>query len=244
MIPRFFVPAADTIGSTIDLPEDEAAHLARVLRLTTGAEVLVFDGRGREWQGIVDRVTKSSAAVRLVTAISAAPEPAVTIALAMAVLKGDKTDEAIRDAVMLGAASVQPLLTDRSEVRASAVTNGRRQDRWQRIAVSSAKQCGRAVVPPIHPAATLDDVLESPGPGLRLALVEPRSATASVLTVREVSRPAHVQVFIGPEGGWSDREMRALGATTRLVTLGSQTLRAEAVPLVALTALRVAWSDL
>ncbi len=116
------MPAADTIGSTIDLPEDEAAHLARVLRLTTGAEVLVFDGRGREWQAIVDRVTKSSAAVRLVTAISAAPEPAVAIALAMAVLKGDKTDEAIRDAVMLGAASVQPLLTDRSEVRASAVT--------------------------------------------------------------------------------------------------------------------------
>ena len=238
------MPAADTIGSTIDLPEDEAVHLARVLRLNTGADVLVFDGRGREWQAIVASVTKSRATVRLVTAISAAPEPAVAIALAVAVLKGDKTDEAVRDAVMLGAASVQPLLTDRSEVRASALTNGRRLDRWQRIAVSSAKQCGRAVVPQIHPAASLDDVLASPGPGLRLALVEPRSATVSVVTLREVSRPAHVQVFIGPEGGWSDREMLALGATARLLTLGSQTLRAEAVPLVALTALRVAWSDL
>lgn len=238
------MPAADTIGSTIDLPEDEAAHLVRVLRLTAGADVLVFDGRGREWRAIVDRVTKSRATVRLVTATSAAPEPAVAIALVMAVLKSDKTDEAIRDAVMLGARSVQPLLTDRAEVRESVATSGRRHDRWQRIAVSSAKQCGRAVVPQIHPAATLEDVLASPVAGLRLALVEPRSAAASVLTLRDVPRPAHVQVFIGPEGGWSDREMHALDGATRLLTLGRQTLRADAVPLVALTALRVAWNDL
>jgi 16S rRNA (uracil1498-N3)-methyltransferase len=243
VIPRFFVPAADTIGSTIDLPDDEAAHLARVLRLKAGADVLVFDGRGREWQAIVDRVTKSTAAVRLVTAISSAPEPGVAIALAMAVLKADKTDEVIRDAVMLGVASVQPLLTDRSEVRASPATSGRRQERWQRIAVSSAKQCGRAVVPPIHPATTIDDVLATAVVGLRLALVEPRSATASVRTLRDVPRPARVQLIVGPEGGWSDREIQALGAASMLVTLGAQTLRADAVPVVAMTALRVAWDD-
>ena len=237
------MPAADTIGSTIELPADEAAHLARVLRLTPGADILVFDGRGHEWQAIVERVTKTQAAVRLVAAISSAPEPAVAITLALALLKGDKTDDAIRDAVMLGVAAIQPLLTDRSEVRAAAATNGRRHERWQRIAVSSAKQCGRAVVPAIMPAALLDDVLAAPAPGVRLALVEPRSAAAPVRTLRDVPRPAHVQMLVGPEGGWSDREMQALGAASMLVTLGRQTLRADAVPIVAMTALRVAWDD-
>jgi 16S rRNA (uracil1498-N3)-methyltransferase len=241
MFPRFFVPTADTIGSVIDLPDEEAGHLTRVLRLRPGADVLVFDGRGREWRATVDQVTKSRAAVRLVTVNTPAPEPRVAIALAIAVLKGDKTDDVIRDAVMLGAATVQPLLTDRTETRAAVVDT--RLERWRRVAVSSAKQCGRAVVPDIRAAATLDEMLAAPRSDVRVTLVEPRSATADARRLRELPRPARAELYIGPEGGWTDRELRALAVTSMLLTLGSQTLRADAMPLVAMTAVRVAWDD-
>jgi 16S rRNA (uracil1498-N3)-methyltransferase len=242
VIPRFFVPGADTSGSSVELPDDEAAHLIRVLRLTSGAEVRVFDGRGGEWRGFVDRVTKAQASVRLVEAATAARESAVDITLALAILKGDKTDDVVRDATMIGVSGIRPLLTDRSEVRESFVTRGRRVERWHRIAISSAKQCGRAVVPVIHPVVTLDDLLAQGQSRSRAALVEPAAAIRP-RGLKDVPRSNEIELVVGPEGGWTDREVRALASAGMLVTLGGQTLRADAVPLVAVTALRVAWDD-
>jgi 16S rRNA (uracil1498-N3)-methyltransferase len=243
VIPRFFVPGADTSGSSVELPDDEAAHLIRVLRLTSDAEIRVFDGRGREWRGFVDRVTKTQASVRLVEPAAAARESAIGLTLAVSILKGDKTDDVVRDATMLGASEIRPLLTDRSEVRASFVTRGRRIERWRRVAISSAKQCGRAVVPAIHPVVALEDLLGHGQSRSRLAFVEP-GASASTRRLNDVPRSSEAELVIGPEGGWTDREVQALAAAGMLVTLGSQTLRADAVPLIALTAVRVAWDDL
>ena len=68
--------------------------------------------------------------------------------LAQALLKSDKMDRVIRDAVMLGVAAVQPFVSRRTDVPMKALEKGGRQDRWDRTVISSAKQCGRAVVPP------------------------------------------------------------------------------------------------
>jgi 16S rRNA (uracil1498-N3)-methyltransferase len=242
VIPRFFVPGADTSGSRVELPDDEAAHLIRVLRLTKDAEVRVFDGRGTEWRGFVERVTKTQASVRLVETAAAARESAIDIALALAILKGDKTDDVVRDATMIGVSGIRPLLTDRSEVREAFITRGRRVERWQRIAVSSAKQCGRAVVPLIHPVITLEGLLAERQSRSRLALVEPVAAVRP-RRLKDVPRSSEIEIVVGPEGGWTDREVQALASAGMLVTLGGQTLRADAVPLVAVTALRVAWDD-
>ena len=102
------------------LPDDEAAHLTRVLRLKRVEAVRVFDGRGREWDAEVEDVTKRGVTVRLGAAMVAAPEPRVSIALAVALLKGEKMDQVIRDAVMLGVTQVIPLLTARTEVGSGA----------------------------------------------------------------------------------------------------------------------------
>ena len=78
------------------------------------------------------------------------------LTLVASVLKGDKMDDVVRDAVMLGVAAIQPVVSERSETSMAAMARSGRVARWQRIAVSSAKQCGRAVVPPIHPAMPLE----------------------------------------------------------------------------------------
>ena len=226
------------------VPEDEAAHLTRVLRLKAGDAVRVFDGRGREWNAVISEIGKGRAAVRVGDAVEPARESSVAIELAMAILKSDKMDDVVRDAVMLGVTRIIPMMTARTDITARAVTRSGRIARWQRIAVASAKQCGRAVVPPVGEASEIREVVQRPSASTRLMLVEPAS-NAESQRLRDVPQATHVTLVVGPEGGWDPEEIQAAaGAGIILATLGEQTLRADAVPLVALTAVRVLWGDL
>lgn len=239
--PRFYVPEADVTESVIELPEDEASHLVRVLRLRAGDRLRVFNGRGGEWLATVEDVGKRHVLVRLNQPSQPAPEARVPIALAVAALKGDKMDAIVRDAVMLGVTAIVPLVSARTELSRATLERGDRIARWHRIAVSSAKQCGRAVVPDVHPVAQLDEVLRDRAPCVML--VEP-SVKSAVHRVRDLPAMERVTVVSGPEGGWTAEEVAAaLAREARLVTLGPRTLRADAVPIVALTALRVHWED-
>ena len=240
-LPRFFAPDAAATATTIDLPDDEASHLTRVLRLKPGDRVAVFNGRGGEWHGSVDRASKTQVSVRLLEAVASVAEPRVAITLAIAMLKGDKMGDLIRDAVMLGATAIQPLITMRTEAALSSKAQSGRLGRWTRIAVSSTKQCGRAVVPPIHPPSHLEAELERAGTSIMF--VEPDGDT-KLRRLEEVPRAEAATLFIGPEGGWTADEVRQASAKgAMLVTLGAQTIRADAMPIVALTALRVHWRD-
>ena len=242
------MPDVERAGEVVDLPPEEAEHLVRVLRLTAGAAVRVFNGRGGEFDAVVDTATKSGVQVRVQARRDAQPEVDVDVTLAQAVLKGDKMDEVVRDAVMMGVRAIRPILTTRSEVALASLRRSHRQERWQRISVSSAKQCGRAVVPVVHEPCTFEQALASLGgagsPHGGLMLVEP-SATASVVSVGEVgAKPPGVTVLIGPEGGWTPDEITLGAGMCRLVTLGTRTLRADTMGLVAVTALLTHWREL
>ena len=244
MRPRFYVPDLDPTAARVPLPDEEAAHLVRVLRLGTGAEVEVFDGRGGLWRAEVVEAGKRSAAVRALEPVTPAPELSLPVVLVISVLKADKMDDVVRDAVMLGATGIRPVVSDRSEITLSTVVKSERVARWQRIAVSSAKQCGRAVVPVVAAAQTLAGYLAEPVNGVRLLCVEP-SASGHTRTVQAIPKPAAVHVIVGPEGGWAaDEVTAAIRAGAVPMSLGARTLRADAAPLVALTALLTTWSEL
>ena len=246
---RFHVPDAERTGDVVTLPHEEAQYLIRVLRLKAGAAVHVFNGRGGEFDAVVEAVAKGGARVRVGAGREAVPEARVAVTLGQAVLKGDKMDGVVRDAVMMGVAAIQPIVTARSGVALAALRRGHRQERWQRTAVSSAKQCGRAVVPAVLAPRAFESVAASladmtlPGPGL--IFVEPSaSADAVSLGDLDLTPPRETTVLIGPEGGWTGEEI-GLGSTAcRLVTLGARTLRADAMAIVALTALFTLWREL
>jgi 16S rRNA (uracil1498-N3)-methyltransferase len=238
---RFYVPEARADESTIDLPQDEAAHLTRVLRLTSGDHIRIFNGRGDEWSARVDDVSKQRVAVRLLSRVTPAAEARVAVTLAAAVLKGDKMDAVVRDAVMLGVTAIQPIVTTRTEFAVTTVEKSGRIERWQRVAVSSAKQCGRAVMPVVRRTVAFEDAIRDADTSIML--VEP-SASQKASTLRDVSRHERLTLFVGPEGGWTDQEVeRAHERGAMLLTIGTHTLRADAVPIVALTALRVRQED-
>jgi 16S rRNA (uracil1498-N3)-methyltransferase len=245
---RFYAPDAREQGDVISLPDVEAQHLRQVLRLGAGAAVRVFDGRGHEFDGVVTESRKGLVSVRVAAPLSPAPEPLVAVTLAQAILKGDKMDDVVRDAVMMGASTIQPLVTDRSEVSLASLRRGSRVDRWRRIAVSSTKQCGRALVPAVLDPLSLDDLLsriaDNSLPSRALMFVEP-AASAEAIRATDFTgdAPPEATVVIGPEGGWTPREIERAASRCALVTLGGRTLRADAMPIVALSVLFTVWKD-
>jgi 16S rRNA (uracil1498-N3)-methyltransferase len=243
--PRFHVPGSHAATERIALPEDEAEHLVRVLRMGVGDEVEIFDGAGALWRAEVVHVGKKSASVRRLEALEPARELSTAITLVLSVLKGDKNDDVVRDAVMLGAARITPVISERCEVGLAAITRSNRVARWQRIAVASAKQCGRAVVPPVDAAVTLERYWSQKPGGARIVCVEPSAVRGGVVFVQGIPKTAAVDLIVGPEGGWGDAEIAAAqDGGAMLMSLGSRTLRADAVPIIAMTALLTTWGDL
>jgi len=243
---RFFAPALDPGDEVVALPRDEGEHLTRVLRLGTGDTVHGFDGRGREFLAKVASIVRRDVRVQLVSRVEPAAEAAVPLTLVQAVLKGDKMDEVIRDAVMMGVAAVQPLVTARTETTAAALRNGARVERWQRVALASVKQSRRAVLPEVRTPLTLETYLGDPPAALRVMLVEPALDHAQPLAaIRDQPPPHDAAILVGPEGGWTEQEC-AMAATAgaRLLTLGHRTLRADAVPIAAISVLQFLWGDL
>jgi 16S rRNA (uracil1498-N3)-methyltransferase len=247
--PRFYVPRAEGGGQVVALPEDEAQHLTRVLRLKAGAAIRVFDGRGREFDAVVEKAEKSEVLVAVgPQQPPPAAEPSVNVTLVQAVLKGDKMDDVVRDAVMMGVAAIQPTVTARTEVSLAALTKGGRHERWEKIAIASAKQCGRATVPEI--LAPAEFALIPPAladmavPGPVLMLVEPGAAIMSIaIHELEPQTPRQAMVMVGPEGGWTPQEIESTSMMCLPVTLGTRTLRADAIPIIALSALFTIWKE-
>ena len=247
MLPRFYAPGLDPAAATAVLAADESHHLARVLRLGSGDAVAIFDGRGHEFLARVQRADRDAATVALVQPLPSAPEPSVRVTLVQSVLKGDKMDDVVRDATMAGVSQIAPIVTARTEIKVSALKRAHAAERWQRVAISSAKQCGRAWVPPTELAVPLEEWLAAPFAGVRLLLVEPSAGEEGVLSMRQLQareRPGSAACLVGPEGGWTPEERAvALAAGCLPATLGALTLRADAVALAALAALSVVWGD-
>lgn len=243
MLVRFLADSLDESASIARLGEDETRHLSQVLRLAAGDEIAVFDGAGREFRARVERIARDGADLRLVEALTASPEPAVRLTLAQAALKGEKMDDVVRDATMMGASAIEPLVTEHVAAHMKA---GRAPERWRRIAIASAKQCRRAVVPAIGSGRTFADWLAHDRAALRLLLVEPSAAAEGrPPSTLAGDRPASVSLLVGPEGGWSAGEIgSAVAAGYVPITLGHRTLRADAVPIIAIGVLQFVWGDL
>jgi hypothetical protein len=163
--------------------------------------------------------------------------PAVRLIVGQAVLKGDSMDDAVRDATMMGAEAIEPLLTAHIDVKPSFAAREATVERWQRVALASAKQCRRATLPRVEAPRAFADWIQAPSAEMVLMFVEP-AAEARVRPLRDVlahAVPARAVVLLGPEGGWSS------SAGCLFVSLGPLTLRAESMPVAALAAINAIW---
>src|SRR6266446_6090422 len=162
---RFYAPPkAFTSDQIILLGTEESRHLRDVLRLGPGDEIYVFDGAGREFQCVIAETRRDSALLRVLTEVSPTmPESPLDLTLAIALLKGEKFDLVVQKTTELGVTSIQPVVTERADVRVRDDQDAKRVTRWQRIAMEAAKQSGRARVPVVASPISLTTLIGNQG---------------------------------------------------------------------------------
>jgi len=239
--PRFHVPEAAP-GARVSLPEWSAHHAREVLRLRSGDAVRIFDGAGREYDAMLDSVTRKGVDAHLRAEIAPRAESRLHLVLALSPLKGDRMELAIRMATELGVAEIWPVVTVRTDAAARPALKGTRHERWDRVASGAAEQCGRAVVPEVVPTMTLDECVRRPFEGQRVVLVETEGHPA---LSRVSPPPERALLLVGPAGGFDRMEVERLTAAGfRLAGLGPRILRAETAAVVAVATAQGLWGDL
>jgi len=250
---RFFVPELAAVGARLSLPASVRRHVA-VLRLEPDAEIVLFDGSGRQARA---RLEGDAAHV---LAIETATDERARVVLVQAMPKGAKSDDIVRMATELGARAIHFAQTDHAVARPDEARGSKKTSRWQRIAEEAARQCERATVPEVHaPSPLLEICVRAPSEAVRLvawarggrpiaevlrnaaepvSARRPESSDDTKLTRIEGApppSPSDVWIAVGPEGGFSDAELEALDALGfARVTLGPHVLRVDTAALAAL----------
>ena len=228
---RFFVP--DLGASSVEITDEEAHHLTHVLRLGEGDAVALFDGKGHAANATVARIDGGVVELEVRDRVLANESP-LALTLAVAVPKGDTMSLIVQKLTELGVATIQPLLSDNSEMPGDAVM--KRIERWQRVSLEAAKQCGRSQLPCIEnpksfeALARPDTMVLTPG--------APPLVSSEKLSANPV-------VLVGPEGGWSVPELHlAKNRELTVFGLGPRTMRTETAAIAAATLMQWLAGDL
>lgn len=227
------------------LSAGESHHLVTVNRARIGDTVVSFDGRGTEWTCVLTDARKAGATLRVTATHTRAPLPCA-ITLAQALPKGGVMDDIIRHATELGAASIVPLATERTQVHLDGDRSEKKTEKWRTTALEAAKQCGNPFLPDISGLQPLASFLESEfvkNAQLKLiASLHPgarslRDVIAHFRTQHGCS-PQTAVWMVGPEGDFSPAEIIASQNTGFIpVTLGSLVLRCDTAATAALSVL-------
>ena len=226
-------------GAQFALAPEAAQHVAKSLRLKSGDSLTVFDGRGGEYDAVIQRVERDRVDVKLGAFRDVDRESSLEIGLVQGLPEADKMDWIIQKAAELGAAWIQPVVCERSVVRLSGERAARRDAHWRRVAVAACEQCGRNRIPDVRPTLGFQSWIAVSSSNRRWVLVRDGAPLAS-MTPPE----GPLELLVGPEGGLSERE-RDLAQLRAFepVALGRRILRTETAPVVALAAMHALWGD-
>lgn len=245
-ITRFYCPENLALGARVALPKSAAHHAVRVLRLSEGAPLHLFNGDGYEYAGRILRIDKQDAVALIEGREAISRESPLRVRLLQGVSAGDRMDYTLQKAVELGVAEIQPIAAERSVVKLNGERADKRVQHWQSIVASACEQCGRNRVPLVHPVASLPDWLAGAGSAVRNgAEVRITLSPDAELGLRDLPAPIPAALLaVGPEGGFSVNERAMLTHAGFIgVRLGPRVLRTETAALTALASLQSLHGD-
>lgn len=232
-------------GHCYRLKGEDYRHAAKVLRLRPGEKVALASGRGDVFLSEVSAVTEEAVEVNTLEALSPA-ESALNITLAQGMVKGEKFDLVVRQAVELGVKCIQPLLLERSIPRRNEKQEEKRLKRWQAIVRSASMQCRRAYLATVKKPLSLEEFLKEQTTSFLIVPWEgEKTASIKDLALKGPAKELPLVVIIGPEGGFSKKETDLLEkAGAFFLSLGPRILRSETASVVTLALLQEALGDL
>jgi 16S rRNA (uracil1498-N3)-methyltransferase len=227
---RLFVTADLAGGAQIAPTPDQARYLTTVMRLGSGDDLLVFNGRDGEWLATVREVSKRGCTLEIGerTRAQAAPPD---LDLVVALVKRARLETIVEKAAELGARRVRLAITRRTNADHAKV------ERLAAIAAEAAEQTGRLDVPQVLAPEKLERLLADWDPARRLMFCDEGGDARPVLEALSGAPPGPWAVLIGPEGGFAPEErdlLRGLDFVTP-VNLGPRILRADTAAISALT---------
>jgi len=223
---------------TAMLTGGEAQHAAQVLRLGAGDPVLIIDGSGDEYRGVVRRITSGPEGPKVEVwgddVRPCASEPPVDIVLVQGLPKGDKLEEIVEKGTEVGVTHFMPVRTERTVVHYNREKAEKKRSRCERVALSAVKQSGRGRIPRVYPFSDLTDPsLRERLEGLTLIAfweeaVTPLQHVAARLFKEGAEMPKGIALFIGPEGGFSQQEAKMLESWgAHIASLGPRILKTQ-----------------
>ena len=239
-IPRIHCEAALGPSAQFSLAPEAAQHVAKALRLKAGDSLVLFDGRGGEYDAAIQRIDRARVDVKVGAWRETPAESRLEVGLVQGLPEAaDKMDWIIQKATELGAAWIQPVTCERSVVRLSGERAERRAAHWRRVAIAACEQCGRTRVPEVRPnLAFMTWMAATPAPPRWL--LDPEGVPVAA----RAAPHAPFELVVGPEGGLSERERDlALSRGCEPVALGPRVLRTETAALAALAAIHALWGD-
>ncbi|MDP9291348.1 MAG: 16S rRNA (uracil(1498)-N(3))-methyltransferase [Verrucomicrobiota bacterium] len=243
---RFHVDLPLATGAVVRMPEPQARHITRVLRMRAGDEVVVFNGRGGEYLArlAVTGTPAPGVDIELLEFNPREAELPFRVTLWQGISSHDKMSWTIEKAVELGVSRIVPLTMRRSVVRLEGKNSAAKINRFQAIAQAASEQCGRnrvATVSPVH--LFQQGFPDSPHDAVKLLLAPGAAKAISANPVP--ARGSEIILFAGPEGGFAPEETAlALARGFEPVSLGPRILRTETAGAAALAMLAALWGGL
>lgn len=240
---RFFVEDSQVEELRAEIAGSDARHIGKVLRQRPGDPVTIV-WRQQAWQGKIETVAEDAITVLLLEPLAETKEPPLQVYLLQGIAKGERMDMVMQKSVELGVYAIIPVHTRYTVVELSAKKALAKQERWQKIAESAAKQCGRLVVPQVYPVLSLEKALAAVPTDCRFIMPWEKTDDCSFAQVLKEPAPAKAALLIGPEGGLAPEEaLLAQEKGASLVSLGKRILRTETAAIAALSILMYQWGD-
>jgi len=240
---RLFISAEIQSGLQLNLDEDQARYIGRVLRLRTGDQLTVFNGRGGEFCATAQSIGKDAAVLLVGEQFNTKTESSLKVHLVQGISRGERMDFVVQKATELGVKRITPVASEYGVVKLDTNRAAKRRDHWQSVAESACEQSGRTRPPLIDPPADLNawfgNRTKEPDTDL---ILRPGAANALAAVPTPVTK---VCLLIGPEGGFSNSEYDdAELAGFNSVSLGPRILRTETAAIAAITIVQSRWGDL
>lgn len=237
------MPPEAVRGGKIYAGKEESRHIAGAMRLKEGDGVTVFDGSGAEYCGRIESIKNKNVIINIEKTVPPAVMSAVSITLAQVLIKKDKMDYIIEKAVELGTAAIIPFETARAVIRTNKDARSQKFERWQRIAIEAAKQCGRRDLPKIGRVITFNEIL-CLFPKYDSVFIPCLSEDTIPLNgaIAHAGCPKNILIMIGPEGDFTPAEInqaRQKGAIS--VSLGPLVLKSDTAAVAVLAILNYAY---
>ncbi|QFU21305.1 16S rRNA (uracil(1498)-N(3))-methyltransferase [Shewanella eurypsychrophilus] len=240
-IPRIYQDSPLVVTETLALDDEAASHIGRVLRMSPGEQVCLFNGGDEDFLAEIISASKKNVSVKVLSSSTNNSESPLHIHLGQVISRGDRMDFTIQKSVELGVSTITPLFSERCGVKLSGERLEKKIHQWQKIVIGACEQSGRSRVPEIRPAMSLEAWCGEQTDALKLNL-HPRAAHGIGGLALEISK---VRLLIGPEGGLSENEiLKTEQDAFTDVLLGPRVLRTETAALTAISALQLKFGDL